>query len=136
MDGYLDGTGRRINTFVSNFIVPNVALKSMLGYKSTYRAGILPGKRAGRRVSNQDKLADAYISLSVSHDISVITSNFEDVDFTNAILGVIAQGRVVVLGHFPAVIPADSFAIATYGFLEYEQPGNSVSVVYTSPPTR
>lgn len=30
-DGYLDGTGRRINTFIYNFIIPHLALKSILG---------------------------------------------------------------------------------------------------------
>lgn len=136
LDGFPNGTGRRNNTFIRNFVVRDVASTSVLSQRVAYRAGIPPGKRAGRPVSNQDDLADAYISLSFSDgNVRVNVTNFDDVDLTDVTFDVSAQGGELTPDEVPMSIPADSFAVATYEFSGSEQPSFDASATYTNPRT-
>jgi hypothetical protein len=117
LDGFPDGSGRRNNTFIRNFVVRDVASISVLGQKVAYRAGILPANHAGRPVSNKDDLADACISLlSSDGSISVNVTNFDDVDFTDVTFDVSTQDGELTPIEVPTSIPVDSFAIATSEF--------------------
>lgn len=134
LDGFPNGTGRRGNTYIRNFVVKDVASTSAIGQKVAYRAGVLPGKRAGRPVTNQNTLADAYISLSSSGgNVRVNVTNFDDVSFTNVKFTMSASNGALTASDVPTSIPANSFAIATYKFSGSGTPAVSASATYTNP---
>ncbi|KAK2786402.1 hypothetical protein FQN52_007859 [Onygenales sp. PD_12] len=114
-----DGTGRRGNTFERNYIVSDVDQTSARGQRAVYRAGVPPGARSGRPVSNQDDLADGYLSLGSDPNgdglLAVRLTNFDGVDFTDVSFEVSAEnGQTLEPVDTPTSIPADSSAAATY----------------------
>lgn len=89
-----DGSGRRGNTFVRNYVRPTVAQTSERAQRAAYRAGVLPGKRRNRPVSNDAGLADGYLAVA-SGDGGVLTvtlSNFDDAEFSDVVFSVSANG--------------------------------------------
>ena len=116
--GQPDGTGRRGNTFLRNYVVDSLSEVSAAGQRVAYRAGVLPGNRSDRQVTNDENLADGYISLGPSDDgtlIAVNVTNFDDIDFKSVIFEVNTQGGMDLEPvDTPTSIPADSFAVATY----------------------
>lgn len=113
-----DGSGRRGNTFLRNYVVDSLDETSAEAQRVAYRAGVRPSTRAGRPVSNEEDLADGYISLGPSEDgtlVAVTVTNFDDVDFTDVTFEVTAQdGQKLESADMPVSIPADGFAVATY----------------------
>lgn len=134
LDGFPNGTGRRGNTFIRNFIASSVNETSIKGQRTAYRAGILPRDRAGRLVSNQDDLADGGLTLQASSGgmLVVKITNFDDFALIYAVFQVSAENAVIEPVKVPETIPADSAALATYTVSGSETPKVSATVSYTN----
>ena len=103
------------------------------GLKRAYRAGILPGKRTGRPVSNSAALKDAAVDITSSNgQIIVKVTNFDDVAFTDVTFSMPASG--LTASNVPTSIPANSAASATYTY-SGSKPAVSATVQYTNPRT-
>jgi len=103
------------------------------GMRVAYRAGVLPGGRTGRPVSNDPSLRDGNLDVTSSNgQISVQLSNFDDVDFTSVAFSV--TGGSLTAGSVPTSVPANGAAAATYKY-SGTKPSVQVSVRYTNPRT-
>ncbi|KAJ4383110.1 hypothetical protein N0V85_008505 [Neurospora sp. IMI 360204] len=112
-----NGTGRRGNTFLNNFVRPTVAQTSEKAQRAAYRAGVLPGKRNGRPVSNDDALADGYLAVASGDGglLTVTLSNFDDADFSDVVFRVSANGgQQLEPVQVPASVTGDGNAVALY----------------------
>lgn len=137
LDGFPDHSGRRGNTFLRNYIVGDVSETSLRAQRAAYRAGVLPGARAGRPVSNNDNLADGYLSLGPGNDgtLAVNLTNFDDVDLTDLSFKVSAEDAVVDPIDVPTSVLADSFAVATYNIEGANELSISARASYKNPRT-
>jgi hypothetical protein len=116
-----------------NTLVSDLSQVSIDGKKTAYRAGVLPGKRNGRQVSNA-KLADGAAAISGSSGSVVITIyNFDDVAFGNVTVSVSASGATFTAVSVPTTIPGNGSATATYRVSGTSKPSVSVTVKYTNP---
>ncbi len=114
-DGFPNHTGNHSDTFIRNFIVADVSQTSAVAQKAAYRAGILPGRRAGRPISNNATLADGFLAIGSSGGhLAVNVTNFDDVDFTGLTLDVWAEDSSLESITVPGSVPANNFAVATY----------------------
>jgi len=135
-----NGTGQFGNTFESNYVVRDaVTNAAVTGQKTAYRAGVLPGRRAGRPVSNP-ALADAYIAVIFPSNIAtdlirVNITNFDDVPLTAVSFQTsISSNYALTPVSVPQSIPANSFAIATWQITgnTCTAPVFAVNVTYTN----
>ena len=137
-----DGTAAWGNTLIRNYQTGMyVTQTSVTGQRTAYRAGVLPGRRSGRPVSNNPNLADGHIAVIFPADIAtgVITvnvSNFDDVAFTGVLFSAIISSPFTLTPvSEPTSVPANSFALATWKVSggNCTAPLFSVKVVYTNP---
>lgn len=112
------GTGNYGDTFINNYVIGTDAANAPVnGQRTAYRAGVLPGQRSTRPVSNP-LIADSHIA--VDHDISkhlirVTISNFEDVAFSGLVFSAsISPGFTITSVSVPKSVPGNSFAVATW----------------------
>lgn len=146
-----NGSGNFNDTFIDNLNVPSLAMTSEEGQRVAYRAGILPGRRGSRPISNPGS-SDSYLSLAFSSlpggqvKVTATLSNFDDVEFTNvsfnqAVTGA-AKYKLTPTGRVPRSIPANS-ASAVKWQLEASHsskictgsPTISITAKYTNPRT-
>ena len=132
------GSGNFGDTFIDNYLVSGLSQTSEGAQRAAYRAGILPGRRRNRPVSNP-QIPDAYLSIGSENGyLAVNISNFDDVAFTGVTFSVSANsgGYTLVPVQVPNLVPPDSFALATY--IVDGTPGRpsfSATVRYTNPRT-
>ena len=136
-----NGTGPYGNTFENNYIVRNAeANAGVAGQMTAYRAGVLPGRRAGRPVSNPT-LADAHIAVIFPSNIAtdlirVNITNFDGVP-TPAVSfdASISSNYALTPASVPQSLPADSSVIATGNVTgnTCTPPVFAVNVTYTNP---
>ncbi|KAH8764510.1 pectin lyase fold/virulence factor [Hyaloscypha sp. PMI_1271] len=137
-----NGTGQFGNTFESNYVVRDaVTNAAVTGQRTAYRAGVLPGRRAGRPVSNP-ALADAYTYIAVIFPSNIATdlirvniTNFDDVPLTAVSFQTsISSNYALTPVSVPQSIPANSFAIATWKITgnTCTAPVFAVNVTYTN----
>jgi hypothetical protein len=145
-------SGNFNDTFVNNLNVPSLAMTKEEAQRVAYRAGVLPGRRGSRPVSNPES-SDSYLSLAFSSlgsgrvQVTVTLSNFDDVDFTHvsfnqAVTGGAAKYKLTSTGSVPRSIPANSASAAKWE-LEASHPDKtctgaptvSVTAKYTNPRT-
>ncbi|KAK4212150.1 xylanase A [Rhypophila decipiens] len=104
-----------------NFQISNLSQASVNAKRVAYRAGILPGKRAGRPVSNQpvSALPDGVVTVILTRDsLSITVDNFDDKEFTN----VTFEARVTNnsfqigsdIGTVPKTVPANGKATGSW----------------------
>ncbi|KAH8799447.1 hypothetical protein F5884DRAFT_863625 [Xylogone sp. PMI_703] len=146
-----NGSGNFNDTFIDNLNVASLDLTNEVAHRVAYRAGILPGKRGSRPVSNPET-PDSYLSLSFlpgpSEQVLVTAklSNFDDVDFTSVSFNPLIIGAsnytIVPQSPVPRSIPANSAASATWKLVAapYREtclsaPTVSVTVKYKNPRT-
>jgi hypothetical protein len=136
LDGFPNHSGWRNNTFLRNRIVSSVSETSLVAQKAAYRAGVLPGVRTGRPVSNDPSLADAFIAVerADARQVNVNLTNFDDVDLDSVTFQASTGGNDLKPLRVPRIIPRNSFAVAIY---ELGETGVNVtaSATYTNPRT-
>jgi hypothetical protein len=144
-------TGNFNDTFIDNLNVPSLAVTSEEGQRVGYRAGVLPGRRGSRPVSNPET-PDSYLSLAFSSlsggrvQVTATLSNFDDVEFTHVSFDQAVTGatkyKLTSTGQVPRSIPANG-ASAVKWELEASRPSKtctgaptvSVTAKYTNPRT-
>jgi hypothetical protein len=95
-----------------------------------YRAGVTPGHRTGRPVSNSASIPDGFLAVARSGSALTLTiSNFDDVDFTGVS---ITLSPSLTASSVPSTIPANSNAQAKYTGASGTV---SATVKYTNPRT-
>lgn len=114
-----DGSGVLNNTFLRNWIVDGLADVTAEGHRVAYRAGIDPGKRASRYVSNDPAVPDAFLALSFPADASGSVAatlwNFDDADMTDIqLFATASDGADIVSNSEPSTVAADSHDQASY----------------------
>lgn len=141
-------SGNFNDTFIDNLNVLGLNLTDEAAHRVAYRAGILPGRRASRQVSNP-ATPDSYISLVFAPGqggqvhVIVMLSNFDDVNLDDVSFsqGVTGSGVLVPQGPLPRSIPANSAASATWKLVIQGKEACvgsllvSVHVKYTNPRT-
>lgn len=131
-----NGTGRRGNTFLRNYVVSSLLNMTAVGQKAAYRAGIPPGARADRPVSNDDSLSDGYLSIGTKDGLlAVNVTNFDDVKFEQLDFQVSANGARVSAVKVPRHVPADGSAVATYKVKVSTETNVTGTVTYKNPRT-
>lgn len=140
LDGKPNGSGTQGDTYLRNYIVSDVTKTSAEAQKNAYRSGVLPGRRAGRPVTNDARLADGWVSLVSAPGggggrlLAVNVSNFDDVAYTGASFQVRARnGGSLRPVDVPTAIPANAFALATYSVSGSSNPSVAATVKYTNP---
>jgi hypothetical protein len=132
-------TGNFNDTFIDNLNVPSLAVTSEEGQRVAYRAGVLPGRRGSRPVSNPETpdsyLALAFTSLSSGQvQVTATLSNFDDVDFTHVSFDQVVTGpannKLISTGQAPQSIPANGASAA-----KWELEASSSSKTCSGPPT-
>ncbi|KAF5567280.1 xylanase A [Fusarium napiforme] len=117
LDGFPNHSGRRNNTFLRNYLAPDVNATSLIAQRAAYRAGVIPSKRKGRPVTNDPDIGDAYLDVKVSDGLVVVNvTNFDDVDFRDVVFRISGPGVAFTRKSTPRSIPADSSAAAVYTF--------------------
>lgn len=138
---------RPTNTFTDNFgkiggattgntIAASLSAVSLAGRKAAYRAGVEPGKRAGRPISNAD-IADGEVTIvagSKSGTVDITVNNFDDVTFTGVSYTITANGAALQAVSAPTSIPANGAAMASFS-TSGSGKTISASVKYTNPRT-
>lgn len=102
----------------------------MTAKRAAYRAGVLPAKRSGRQVSNQDIPDGAIIIGLQSGNLAIMLNNFDDNIFTNVNFTVTAGNNPLTVINVPNTIPANGASTATYQVSE--SLSISVTVKYTN----
>ncbi|KAF5695155.1 hypothetical protein FDENT_598 [Fusarium denticulatum] len=105
LDGFPNHSGRRNNTFLRNYLAPDINGTSLIAQRAAYRAGVIPSKRKGRSVTNDADIANAYLDVKVSDGRVVVNvTNFDDVlSVSQALVSrskeslPLAQSRLMVL---------------------------------------
>ncbi|KAI8622924.1 pectin lyase-like protein [Xylariaceae sp. FL1651] len=137
LDGKPNHTGDAKNTYLRNYIASDVSKTSSAGQKAAYRAGVLPGRRAGRPVSNNPNLADAYLSIGMQgSNLAINVTNFDDLSLDNVSFKVTAQGATISAINTPSTVPGATSATATYNLNGANNPSVSASVTYTNSRTK
>ncbi|CBX93394.1 hypothetical protein IAQ61_009087 [Plenodomus lingam] len=109
-----NGSGIWGNTFLRNYIVPNLSRANIAAARIAYRSGIEPSKRAGRSISHSVSLADGALSLEFltgNGDVVLNLFNFDDAEFTGVQISV---GSEFTAENVPTAVPANGVASATY----------------------
>jgi len=137
--GAPNGSGNFNDTFIMNFNVPDITYTSIDGQRRAYRAGVLPGRRGSRPVSNPS-LPDGYLNLDFTPGVIYVNvSNYDDVDYTSVkfTMTVSTDGYTLRAVNIPSSVPANSYAVATYRVSgsTCTPPTISTSVTYTNPRT-
>lgn len=142
------GSGPEGDTYLRNRIVAGVAATSAAAQRMAYRAGVVPGRRAGRPVSNDEAgLAGGWVALATVATgdgttdapwlLAVNVTNFDDVDYTDATFDVTTiDGPALATVDVPATLPADASVLATYrcvGADRCQSPHVLATVQYTNP---
>jgi hypothetical protein len=139
-----DRSGVFDNTFIRNYVVTELAQVNEAGHRVAYRAGVLPGHRGSRAVSNDPSTPDAYLSLSfpdfIDNQITVKMSNFDDfplsgVSFTASV----SDGYSLEEGSSADSIPADGFGLSSWtlsGGRGCTPPTVSIAATYTNDRTQ
>ncbi|KAH8799146.1 hypothetical protein F5884DRAFT_135714 [Xylogone sp. PMI_703] len=147
-----NGSGNFNDTFIENLNVASLDATNEAAHRVAYRAGVLPGRRGSRPVSNPS-LADSYLSLvflpgpSEQVFLTATVSNFDDVDFTdvsfNQVITSASNYTIAPHGSFPRSIPANSAVSVTWKLVSSPHhescssaPTVSVTVKYKNPRTR
>jgi hypothetical protein len=114
-----------------NFAASSVQQTGEEGLRTAYRAGVLPGRRNGRPVSNSGSIPDGFLTVARSGNTATLNiSNFDDVAFTGVSVSV--SGGSLSPVSVPTSIPANSFAQAKYSGASGTV---SATVRYTNPRT-
>lgn len=113
------GSGVLNTTFLRNWIVDGLADVTVEGRRVAYRAGIAPGKRGGRNVSNDPSVSDAFLALSFPFDaaesVTATLWNFDDADMTDIELSAtVSDGAAITSNSDVSTISADSHGQASY----------------------
>lgn len=117
----------------NNKAITSVQQAGTAGMRIAYRAGVLPGKRTGRPVSNDPSLPDGAVDITSSNgQLNVQLSNFDDVAYTGVTFEV--TGGSLTPGNVPTTAPANGVATATYKF-SGQKPSVRATVKYTNPRT-
>jgi hypothetical protein len=125
---YKNGSGRD-----RNYPAQTVAQTSALGQRAAYRAGVTPGKRAGKRVSNPTNLADGFLGISCSGGTLTLTLwNFDDLPLTNVRLSATANGASLSPNTVPTRVNGDTWTKATYQVSNGQCPSFSAQAQYTN----
>jgi hypothetical protein len=125
---YKNGSGRD-----GNYQVNSVGQAAAQGQRVAYRAGVTPGKRAGKRVSNPSGLADGYLGMSCSGGTLTLTLwNFDDLPFTGVRLSASANGATLTPGTVPDRVAGDTWAQATYRVSNGQCPSFTAQAQYTN----
>ncbi|KAI1818674.1 pectin lyase-like protein [Poronia punctata] len=133
LDGKPDHSGDGQNTYLRNYVVGGISDTSLAAQRAAYRAGVLPGKRAGRPVSNDPGLADGYLSISMQDNyLAINVTNFDDLAFTDVVFEVTAQGTELSVVEAPDTVPGDAAAAATYDLNGAWDPDVEATVRYTN----
>lgn len=95
-----NGAGTFNDTFLSNLNVASLDLTSEAAHRVAYRAGIAPGRRGSRPVTNS-RTSDSYLALNFLNGLHpgefvVVAdmSNFDDFDFVNVVVQSSLSGNV------------------------------------------
>lgn len=137
------------NTFIRNWNVTSLSQTSVAGQRVAYRAGISPGKRLGRPISNEE-VPDGHIALVIpsrlvnNGAIRVNVTNFDDIDYTGVQFSVtISKGYELKAVEEPSTVTADSITQGIYqvssvigGCISCVPPTIAVEVIYTNPRTK
>jgi hypothetical protein len=142
MGDYPNRSGFVNNTYERNYYITPASTTVTSG-SVAWRAGIPPGKRGNRPVSNRNNGADGGIELefpSESGSVLVRLTNFDDVDYTNLkFTPSITPTTNFTLStvSVPSSIPANNIAIAKYKVTGTSciPPTFQISVTYTNPRT-
>lgn len=137
LDGKPNHSGDAGNTYLRNYIASGVSGTSRAAQRAAYRAGVLPGRRAGRPVSNNPSLADGYLSIGMlSGNLAINLTNFDDLSFDSVSFKVTAQGATLSPISVPSTVPGDASVVATYKLNGASNPSVSAGVTYTNSRTR
>ncbi|KAJ4137157.1 hypothetical protein NW768_002738 [Fusarium equiseti] len=137
LDGFPNHTGRRNNTFLRNYLAPDVNGTSSIAQKAAYRAGVVPSKRKGRPVTNDPNIADVYLDIQISDGLVALNvTNFDDVDFKDVVFRISSPGVTFTKRCSPISVPADSSAIAVYAFSGSPKGNATAGVSYVNPRVR
>ncbi|KIL84666.1 hypothetical protein FAVG1_12193 [Fusarium avenaceum] len=137
LDGFPNFSGRRNNTFLRNFLVPDVNGTSLIAQRAAFRAGVIPSKRKARPVTNSPSIADSYLDVQVSGGRVIVNlTNFDDVDLTDVVFRISGPGVVFEEESVPASIPADGSAAAVYTFSGSQEGNSTARVDYVNPRTQ
>lgn len=134
-----NGSGNFNDTFIRNYNVTGLSQTNEVAHRVAYRAGILPGKRGSRPVSNPST-PDTYLSLIfpsvlVNGQINLNASNFDDSAFSDvSFTASVSSGYILTPSTLPDAIPADSYALAswTLGGGSCTPPTVTLSMTYTN----
>ncbi|PQE07322.1 pectin lyase fold virulence factor protein [Rutstroemia sp. NJR-2017a WRK4] len=134
------GSGVLNNTFLRNFIVPGLTGTTIEGQRVAYRAGITPGARGGRPISNP-RVADSGISLefpsNLPENLVVKLWNFDDAPFSDVSFNIKTDAHSTVNAvQIPNGVPADSSVNGTWKLSSDTCSVPSVSIVATYTNTR
>jgi parallel beta-helix repeat protein len=127
-----DGTGILNNTFHRNFVVNQVQDANMAGLRVSYRAGIPPGLRGTRPVSNIPTMSDAGVQLRFLHggagDFAVDVWNFDDAPLDDVSFEFNNTGITVEAVDAAKSIPADNHKSSTWRIVSSNCPPPPISV--------
>lgn len=134
-----NGSGNFNDTFLRNYNVTGLAQTNEVGHRVAYRAGVLPGKRGSRPVTNPST-PDTYLSLIfpsvlVNGQLIANVSNFDDCAFSDVSFTVaVSNGYTLTPRTIPNSIPADSYALPswTLGGDSCTPPTVTLSMTYTN----
>jgi hypothetical protein len=129
------GSGVLNNTFLRNFIVPRLTGTTIEGRRVAYRAGVPPGARGGRPVSNP-LVADSSISLefpsNLPGNLVVKLWNFDDAPFKDVSFNIKTDSHSTAEAvQIPKDIPADSSVNGTWKLSSDACSVPSMSIVAT-----
>ncbi|KAI3318055.1 pectin lyase-like protein [Xylariaceae sp. AK1471] len=137
LDGKPNHSGDAKNTYLRNYIASDVSKTSSAAQKAAYRAGVLPERRAGRPVSNNPNLPDAYLSIGMQgSNLAINLTNFDDISFSGVSFKVTAQGATLSSINMPSTIPGAASVAATFNLNGANNPSVSATVTYTNPRTK
>lgn len=140
----VNGVNTANNTYIDNWFknggarsgntkVSSVADTNVQGHRTAYRAGVTPGKRGGRPVTNPTTVADSYLGMSCSGGTLTLTFwNFDDLAFTGVTFTASASGATLSPTTTPTTVKGDTWAQATYRVSTGSCPTFSASVQYTN----
>lgn len=138
----MNGVNTANNTYIANWYknggaqtgntqTQSVAQTSAQGQRAAYRAGVTPGKRGGRPVTNPTNLADGYLGISCNGGTLTLTLwNFDDLPFTSVAYSATANGASLSPGTVPNGVNGDTWTQATYRVSTGQCPSFSASVQY------
>ncbi|KAG4431325.1 hypothetical protein IFR05_013193 [Cadophora sp. M221] len=117
--GFPDGTGSFGNTFIRNYVLfGGLTYTSSAGLRTVYRAGVFPGRRGTRPVTNaahDDYSLGVYFQNSTTAYVVANLSNFDDLPFTAVTFTpTVSAPYTLTAVSVPSTIPANSFSLASW----------------------